>query len=146
MGSITALDFQWPANTKKLGWPTIVRRFGRLRDFTYNTGKVTSTMEYFPTVSDLRLLPSSLERLYLRCDGAEAAFRNASPSLSFHKEEKSYTLYEAKGPVECGRELAQVAVSVSSSIQSIQAMVLAPHSVSQSITSHSQNTMHGHHN
>jgi hypothetical protein len=79
--SITDLSFHWPSMTKTLGWPTTMRNFIKLKRFYYNSGRVTSNVEYFPTVEDLKLIPSSLEVLYLRCDGAEAAFRNGKVSL-----------------------------------------------------------------
>jgi hypothetical protein len=79
--SRVGLNFQWTPGTTTIGWPRTMVHFSQLKKLSYNSGKVASSVTYFPTVADLKVIPRSIEEIYLRCDGAEVAFRNKSSFL-----------------------------------------------------------------
>lgn len=80
--SVTAIYFQWASGTEKLGWPPMLQNFHRLRKFDYSSSLAPSSVEYYPTVADIALIPPSVKEIRLCCDGAEVVFRNSNSALA----------------------------------------------------------------
>lgn len=80
--SVTAIYFKWASGTEKLGWPPLLQNFHKLRKFYYSSALAPSSVEYYPTVEDMSLIPPSVKEIRLCCDGAEVAFRNSNFALT----------------------------------------------------------------
>jgi len=73
-GGITDFKLIFVGGKRSLGWVPLIQHFSHIRRFVYDTGGMTTNSYYFPTKSDLMMLPGTLEEFVMHSDGAENAF------------------------------------------------------------------------